>query len=112
MKKALPVLNVFATVVLTVINVMCIVTHGLDNDGWLIVILAGICLCIYILGLVCPDKIVKSIYKLSERIYQKSNTISIPVEEEALRIFKKRLIYLLSTANILLILLMLKVLLS
>lgn len=104
-KLVLTLINLLIFSLLIPLNVWLIIEKGLSNDGWLVIVLAGICLVIYVLGLIFPNKTVYLIHKISEKMYQNSTIVEIPSLSDAEKIFKKRLICLLITVNILLVLL-------
>ena len=110
-KKAFEITNGLLLVLLTSIDILLIVKWGLNNDGWLLIGLASFFLFLYCLGKCFPHFVISLIYKIAEKIYKNSDTISMPIFDEAKRTFIKRLPYFLTIANVLMLLLMLIVLL-
>lgn len=96
------ILNVLVSVLLVALNAVLLYKYGLNNDSLFIISLAVLCIFIFLLGIICPNKIVKSILNFLKKIYKNSDTINPPVEIEAKRTFLNRLKYILFLANILL----------
>lgn len=111
-KRALEITNGLLLVSLTSIDILLILKFELTNDCWLLIALALFCFIIYLLGKIFPHYTVTVIYKLSRKIYKKSDDVSIPIIDEARKTFENRLPYLLTIVNILMLLLMLIILLN
>ena len=112
MKNVVKVINVALFLLLSILNIVFILEYGTNTDTILLTFAIVICLLVFLLGLIIPNKISVFIYRIGVRLFQKSSSIQIPVESEAKRIFKRRVWYWLVIVNFLMVMLLVSIFIS